>query len=141
MLEPGSAGHRRVLDRIRREFTGLETLDGGDPAVEEVVVIDEAFGADRHPDLPDVIVRFRRDLGPIGACRSASLGTVRAAVPGRVTGDHGTPGAIWAAGPGIPAGEEIGDAGTIDLAPTVFARLGLPVPEWCAGSPIPAIAG
>jgi predicted AlkP superfamily phosphohydrolase/phosphomutase len=139
VLEPGSDEHRRVLDRIRREFAGLETIDGGDPAVEEVVVIDEAFGADRHPDLPDVIVRFRRDLGPIGVCRSASLGTVRPAVPGSVTGDHGTPGAIWAAGPGIPAGREIGGAGTIDLAPTVLARLGLPVPEWCAGSPIPAL--
>jgi hypothetical protein len=138
ILEPGSVEHRRVLERIRREFLGLETADGV-PAVEDVVVLDEAFGTDRHPDLPDLVVRFRRDVGPIGACRSPSLGAVRPAAAGGVTGDHGTPGAIWAAGPGIPAGAEIGDVEPVDLAPTVLTRLGLPVPDWCDGRPVAAL--
>jgi predicted AlkP superfamily phosphohydrolase/phosphomutase len=138
-LDPGSDEHRRVLEGIRREFLGLETLGGGVAAVEEVVVLDEELGEDRHPDLPDVIVRFRRDIGPIGACRSASLGTVRPVAAGAVTGDHGTPGGLWAAGPGIGAGGEIGTVETVDLAPTVLARLGLRVPDWCDGTPVPAL--
>ena len=140
MLEPGTDEHRRVVDRIRGEFLALRTADRGLPVVDEVIVLDDVFGADRHPDLPDVVVRFRRDIGPIGACRSASLGTVRPVAAVRVTGDHGTPGAFWAAGPGIPAGQEPG-AETVDLAPTVLTLLGLPVPEWCDGSPIRALVG
>jgi predicted AlkP superfamily phosphohydrolase/phosphomutase len=141
VLDPDSAEHRRVLGDIRRELLALEAVDGRGAVVEDVVVLDEAFGADRHPDLPDVVVRFRGDIGPIGSCRSPALGTIRPATAGGVTGDHGTPGAMWAAGPQIGAGRGIEEVGTVDFAPTVLAALGLPVPDWCDGSPIRALTG
>jgi predicted AlkP superfamily phosphohydrolase/phosphomutase len=105
-----------------------------------VVLTDELFGPDRHPDLPDILIRFRTDLGMITACESPRVGRVQLIRRSHRTGEHGTPGAVWMYGPGVPAGTSLGDVRTVDLAPTVLAGLGLGIPEWVDGAPLP-IAG
>ncbi|MDX1388713.1 MAG: alkaline phosphatase family protein, partial [Acidobacteriota bacterium] len=135
-IEAGSAGQRRVIEDIRAGFSALRDVATGDPVVEDVIVIDEVLGDHRHPDLPDLVVRFRRDLGVIGDCRSDALGTIRVPLGTQRKGEHGTPGAIWAFGSGIEAGTDLGDVRTIDLAPTVIAALGLPLPDWIDGTPL-----
>jgi hypothetical protein len=73
------------------------------------------------------LVVFRRDLGPLEACRSARVGLVRAPVrTTRIdrTGDHTEQSRLWAVGPGVPAG--LGRrASVLDVAPTVLALLGV----------------
>ncbi len=140
-LVAGSADHRRFLGDLETEFMGLRKADTGESVVSDVVAMDDLFGEDRHPDLPDVVVRFRRDIGVIGVCRSESLGTIRPVSRDHRTGEHGTPGAIWATGPGISQGSSLGDVRSVDLAPTVLGALGLPVPAWVDGAPITPISG
>ncbi len=135
-LAPGSSEHRRIVDDVRREFLDLRLVDGGACPVRDVIETDELLGTDRHPDLPDLLVRFRRDVGFIGACRSPSLGDVDAPRPGHRSGEHGTPGAIWAVGPDVAAGTDLGVVRTVDLAPTVMHLLGFEVPEWMDGAPV-----
>jgi hypothetical protein len=53
---------------------------------------------------------------------------------------HRVTGVIAAGGPGVPKGT-IGRATIFDVAPTVLALLGLPVPEDMEGRPLPAVAG
>lgn len=130
----GSAEHRALVATIRGAFSEL-TLPGGEPVVRQVVEIDDALGPDRHPDLPDLVIRFRTDVGMITSCRSPRLGEVRLVRRSHRTGEHGTPGAVWIAGPGIPAGGDLGEVRTVDLAATALARLGVPIPGWVEGRP------
>ena len=47
---------------------------------------------------------------------------------------------IWRPAPsaGIEAGEVTDPVGHVDIAPTIFAAAGLPVPDWMQGTPLPA---
>ena len=48
--------------------------------------------------------------------------------------------ALFAAvGRGVPAGLALGDVRSVDVAPTVLGLLGVPIPEWMEGRPIPEI--
>jgi predicted AlkP superfamily phosphohydrolase/phosphomutase len=132
----GSAEHRKVVEDLRAEFLALRMVDGDECPVRDVVETDELFGVDRHPDLPDLLVRFRPDVGYIGACRSPSLGEVAAPRTGDRTGEHGPPGAVWVVGPGVAPGSDLGAVRTIDLAPSVLSLLGLDIPDWMDGSPV-----
>ena len=136
MLRPGSAEYRAMVDEIRAAFGELTLVPSGERIVEEVIVTDDRFGVDRHPDLPDIIIRFRTDLGMLRACTSPRVGTIHLIRHSHRTGEHGTPGAVWMTGPGITPGTALGDVQTVDLAPTVLAGLGVPVPAWIDGRPI-----
>lgn len=139
VLTAGSEAHRTVLDKIESGFTSLTAADGGHRVVKDVLLVDDILGAERHPDLPDVIVRFREDVGIIGDCRSEMLGPLRVDLGSARTGEHGTPGAIWAFGPGVEPGTHLGDVRTVDIAPTVLSLLDIPLPDWVDGRPVPGI--
>lgn len=48
--------------------------------------------------------------------------------------------ALFAAvGRGVPAGLALGDVRSLDVAPTVLRLLGVPIPDWMEGRPIPGI--
>jgi arylsulfatase A-like enzyme len=48
--------------------------------------------------------------------------------------------ALFAAvGRAVPAGVSLGEVRSIDVAPTVLALLGVAVPEWMEGRPIPQL--
>jgi predicted AlkP superfamily phosphohydrolase/phosphomutase len=136
-LTVGSAEYRDLVAELRAAFGELTFR--GERIVDEVVLVDEVFGPQRHPDLPDVLIRFRGDLGMITECSSPRLGTIGLIRQSHRTGEHGTPGAIWATGPGIVPGRSLGDVRTIDLAPTVLAGCGLPIPQWVEGEPVPGL--
>jgi len=66
---------------------------------------------------------------------------------GRLRGVHGyrpeqpRMAALFAAvGGAVPAGLALGDVRGIDVAPTVLLLLGVPIPEWMEGRPIPELA-
>ncbi len=46
-----------------------------------------------------------------------------------------------AAGRGVPPGTKLGEVHALDIAPTVLALLGVPIPAWMEGRPLEAFGG
>ena len=100
-VEPGEEA-QALIDDLRREFLALEEPKTGERIVAKVVTADEAFGIDHHPDVPDLMVVFRTDLGVLESCRSERVGEVHVPlyhpnIPR--TGDHTTESRLWMMGP------------------------------------------
>jgi predicted AlkP superfamily phosphohydrolase/phosphomutase len=135
-VEPGRDADELVAE-LRRELGALRHPETGEPIVVCVKTAGEALGPERHPDVPDLIVVFRDDIGPIEACVSERVGLV--SVPLHKphlprTGDHRGETRVWALGRGTDGLVSTGRA--IDVAPTVLALLGIPVPSWMRGRPL-----
>ena len=125
-----------LIRELRTELLALEHPERVEPIVERVVTAREAFGDDHHPDVPDLMVVFRRDLGRLDACRSARVGLVRAPVRNaRInrTGDHTGESRLWMIGPSVVAGGVSHQANVLDIAPTVLDLLGVPPVEGIEG--------
>lgn len=132
-VAPGAEAEAELAS-LRRALLELEDPASGERIVSGIVSADEAFGPDRHPDVPDLMVSFRTDLGTLEACRSERVGLVK--VPFRIanrTGDHTGEARLWLAGPGIAKDEGPGQAHALDVAPTVLALLGVPTPDGLDG--------
>lgn len=116
-----------VLDDLTAELLALEQPGTGERIVARVVRTAEAFGPERHPDLPDLLVVFRRDLGALVSAAGPRVGTVARGLQRpdlSRTGDHTDAAALWCAGPEagvVPAGEP----SHLDLAPAILAMLGV----------------
>jgi predicted AlkP superfamily phosphohydrolase/phosphomutase len=118
-----------LMAELRAELAALTLPGTGTAIVENVISAEEAFGPDHHADVPDLIVRFRSDIGAIEACSSPRIGTVAVPInaPGYPrTGDHVPNTRLWAAGPGISAGSRLADGNVLDIAPTILGLLGVP---------------
>jgi predicted AlkP superfamily phosphohydrolase/phosphomutase len=125
-----------LLDELRRALLELVDPESGLPIVTRVVTTDEAFGPDHHPALPDLLVVFRTDLGPLNACSSPRVGVVRspAITPEHPrTGDHVPVSRLWSMGPGITAGETLPGGSVLDVAATVLDLLGVEPLAECDG--------
>jgi predicted AlkP superfamily phosphohydrolase/phosphomutase len=132
-VEPGKEADA-LLDEIREELLALVDPTSGERIVAAATTAAEAFGPDHHPDVPDLLVSFRTDLGPIESCRSERVGVVNVPyrTPARRTGAHPpAPSKVWIGGNGLPPVASDGSA--VDLAPTVLSLLSVPQPTWMAG--------
>lgn len=130
-----------VLTLLRRELLALRDPRSQEAIVARVLTAEEAFGADRHPDLPDLICEFRTDLGMIEDCESAAVGRVHAPVYHRHaprSGDHYPRSRLWVSGEaaGIEADGQQHAGNVLDIAPTVLQRLAVPLPTWLDGRPL-----
>lgn len=127
-VTPGAEAAALVAE-LRAELMAL-TLPGTDkPIIDSIVSAEEAFGPGHHPDVPDLMIRFRADIGRIEACWSPRVGTVAIPInsPGYPrTGDHVPNTRMWAAGPGVAAGQRLPDGSVLDIAPTILELLGVP---------------
>ena len=125
-----------VVATITEALLELRQPGTGEPVVDRVERTDALFGPERHPDLPDLIVVFRYDLGPLDQCESSRLG--RIADPVRYpdlprSGDHTDHARWWLRGPGVRAGHRTTESAVVDLAPTVLELLGVDAGEPCDG--------
>jgi predicted AlkP superfamily phosphohydrolase/phosphomutase len=144
-VRPHEAG--AVIGALRHELGALRQPQSGEAIVRSTATPEEAFGPDHHPDLPDLMIAFREDLGPIEECTSERVGTVRVPLwrtetagvwPFRPrTGDHTGESRAWAKGPSIAARASIVDGDVLDLAPTVLSLLGVPPAAHFDGTPLP----
>jgi predicted AlkP superfamily phosphohydrolase/phosphomutase len=132
-IEPGAAAEAALSD-IRQALLELKDPVSGERIVTTVLTAEEAFGRDHHPDLPDLMVSFRSDLGALEACVSDRVGLVR--VPHQIvnrTGDHTPEGRLWIAGDGFDRTGGTDTANGLDLAPTILSLLEVPIPPELAG--------
>jgi predicted AlkP superfamily phosphohydrolase/phosphomutase len=126
-VSPGRASE--LVEEIRRALLELTDPRTGQPIVASAATAGEEFGAAAHPDVPDLMVSFREDLGVIEACESARVGRVHVPYhpPAQRTGAHPTTRTTaWIVG--LPS-EGVSRTGTVrDLAPTILDLLGVSPP-------------
>jgi predicted AlkP superfamily phosphohydrolase/phosphomutase len=137
-IEPGCEA-AALLEELRRELLALEDPESGERIVKRVMTASEEFGPGHHPDLPDLMVVFRTDLGPLEECRSPRAGLVRAPIYRRNTprtGDHTVESRLWALGPWIPGRTRLPTGSVLDLAPTVLRILDVELPGFFDGRPL-----
>lgn len=151
-VEPGAEADG-LLEDLRRELLALRQPGTGEPIVHSVSVPADDAPGEPHPDLPDLTVDFRTDLGALEACESPRIGRVdvplwsRATGPdgwprtlGR-TGDHSGESRLWIRAPGFaPTPGPAAGASVRDIAPTALTLLGVPVPAGVEGRPIAGAA-
>jgi predicted AlkP superfamily phosphohydrolase/phosphomutase len=126
-VHPGAETDATIaeIDAALRE---LRQPASGELIVDDVRRADELFGPERHADLPDLIVTFRRDLGPLESCESPRVGRIDRPVrhPDLPrSGDHTDHARWWVRGAGLGAGSRPTEVSSVDLAPTVLAALGV----------------
>ena len=137
-IEPGGE-YDEVCAELQRELGALRDAETGEPVVVEVARSDRLFAGRHHPNLPDLLVRFR-ERGEIVSVTSPTIGTVTEPARDRRfarSGEHTTNARLWVSGPGIPAGLELDGLNVLDIGPTALDLLGVPVPEKLDGTPLP----
>jgi len=138
-IRPGEQADRLVAS-LREQLLAL-TDDVGRPIVGHVKTAEEAFGRGHHPDLPDLIIDFRTDIGPVERCQSPTVGPIERLLwkpEAPRTGDHTVESRLWIVGDGLgPASGGIRNASVLDIAPTVLHLLGVPAPDELDGSVVP----
>ncbi len=137
-VQPGPEADA-LLAELTTQLLALRQPASGQQIVKHVLRADEAFGPDHHPDVPDLLIAFRTDLGPFNDCESKRVGHIE--MPVKLpwltrTGDHTVESRLWAVGPGIAAGSHIEGGNVLDVAPTALALLGVTLPEDLDGHPL-----
>jgi len=137
-VEPGREADD-LIGELRTELLALEHPERGEAIVKRVVTAREIFGDNHRPDVPDVMVVFRTDLGRLDSCRSARVGLVRAPVRNvRInrSGDHTIESRLWMIGPNVASGRPVQQGNVLDIAPTVLDLLGVSHVEGFDGRPL-----
>lgn len=137
-IEPG-AEYDAACAELIRELEALRDADTGEPVVRDVVRSDEVFGERYHPNLPDLLVRFR-EHGVISSVRSHRIGTVSEPARDRHfarSGEHTPHVRSWYLGPGAEAGKTVSGGNARDLSATVLDLLSVPRPPELTGRPLP----
>jgi predicted AlkP superfamily phosphohydrolase/phosphomutase len=127
----GSNGHPRMSDgeyeRLRAEIAaGLLELRhpvSGRPVVSEVQQREDAFAGSFEQLAPDLSLVLE-DGAAVSILRSDTLLRTR----DEVWGNHRPEGVFLACGPGLRAGEALGDLSIVDVAPLLLHSLDVPVP-------------
>ncbi|MGK2914107.1 MAG: alkaline phosphatase family protein [Porticoccaceae bacterium] len=121
-----------MIEVIREALLELKHPVTHEPIVEHVYTASDAFGLGHHPDVPDIMVVFRDDLGVLDACWSERLGLIKRVVykPWMPrTGDHAPHSTMWVVNGPFPAGARFDGGDVLDIGPTVLEMLGLTPPD------------
>jgi predicted AlkP superfamily phosphohydrolase/phosphomutase len=137
-VEPGEEYDAICADLIQ-ELEALRDTESGRLVVIEAVRTDKVFGEHHHPNLPDVLVRYRQETA-ITSVTSPRIGTV--SKPARDehflrSGEHTPHVRLWHLGPGAAPGGTMNEGHIRDVSATVLERLGVPIPEDLDGRPLP----
>jgi predicted AlkP superfamily phosphohydrolase/phosphomutase len=127
-----------LLASISAELQALRDPTTGEPIVLRVYTATEAFGPSHHPDVPDLLVSFRTDLGRLETCESPTLGRITVRLDAGITrtGDHTPRSRLWINGWGLGNASIPEDANVMDIAPTVLSLLAVPIPPDVDGKPL-----
>lgn len=127
IVVPG-AEYEAVVNRLIADLRMLKEPGTDLPFVGEIHRGQELYSGDHTAHAPDLLF-FPRDW------KYAGLGLVEfptnewlAASPDR-SGNHRMNGMVFMTGPDIRQGQELDGASILDIAPTVLALMGVPIPE------------
>jgi len=137
IVEPGKE-YESVLADLADSIGELTDPTSGRPIVKSVMRTDEVFPGSRRGFLPDLIVSWNMSQ-PISGASSTRVGTITTPNPDPRPGTHTGPGFVLAAGPAIPRGKILEGRNILDLAPTILARFGVPVPGYMHGKVWPEL--
>jgi predicted AlkP superfamily phosphohydrolase/phosphomutase len=130
-VEPGHE-YNALVDRIVRELHRLTDPATGEPAVLSVNKTVELFNCAPHEHLPDIFVEWKpgsfmeRVHHPDAELRQKRPEFFRRS-------DHSSYGFFALAGPSVKTRGQTGDIEVLDIAPTMLALLGEPVPDTMTG--------
>ena len=126
-VDPG-ADYDRVRDHVIDLLTGLRDPATGAPVVSWARRREDVYRGRYVEDAPDVVVLLEPPYKG-GAGLDGPFGPVDPAVLERYSGVHALAGIFAVAGPDVVPGVDLGTRDIVDVAPTLLALLGLPVPE------------
>jgi predicted AlkP superfamily phosphohydrolase/phosphomutase len=132
IVAPGSQ-YEAVRHELRDTLMKVQDPHSGNPALSQIYFREELYHGPFVERAPDLILEPQRSNSN-AAC---NLILSSALLPGRqlifdssapYSGNHDLDGLLCVWGPGVKAGSEIDGAHIMDVAPTVLAVMGLPVP-------------
>jgi len=133
IVEPSE--YSALLDRIEADFHQLVDPESGQPIVERIERTREVFGAEASDTLPDLFVHWkpvprflRRVVHPRAELVQDEPEFFR-------DSDHTRYGFVAASGPAFASQGAIGEIDALDIAPTLWAALGPPLPPSFSGVP------
>ncbi len=155
VVAPG-AEYEALRDEISAGLRGLRDPETGQPVFEAVYRREEIYSGPYLEQAPDIVGLLDPtyhiaavDWRPAGGDVIATLGTRRAGTRpaptdallfvGDLTGQHDMDGILIAAGAGVRRGATVAGAGIVDMAPTILAALGEPIPAEMDGRVIHAL--
>ena len=128
-----------VCTQLTRDLLSLINLSTGDPVIRGVERTDAHYKRDPLDELPDLLIDWNHDQ-PVERIWSPKTGLIYAPYWHWRTGDHRPGGFLFARGPDLPAGNDLGRVENRDLGPTICAMLGVPLTN-VDGLPVPALLG
>lgn len=130
--------YRALCQQLREELLALVDPATGARTISDVLLVADVYDGPYVDELPDLLVEWNR-ASSMSAIHSPRIGTLL--VPELIarSGDHRPEGLFCARGPElVPA--RLGRAVSVmDFAPTIAARLGVPL-DGIEGRPIPELA-
>ena len=132
IVAPGEE-YERVVAGIDRELRAMRHPNTGQPLIEKIHRKAEIYWGAHFDEAPDLTF-FPKDLRycAYGDVNFASKSWFAPPHDGR-SGFHRMNGIVAMRGPGVRQGGTLGAASIVDLAPTVLAGLGLPIPSYMDG--------
>jgi predicted AlkP superfamily phosphohydrolase/phosphomutase len=116
-----------VRDRIIETLQSLRDPATGDPVVQWAKRREQLYSGDHLDEAPDVVALFRP-----GYKATSGLGDLFSPVSQEIldgySGVHAMEGVFAVAGHGVVPGVDLGTRAIVDVAPTLLALLGRPVP-------------
>jgi len=124
-----------VCNELTQALSQLVDARTGKPMVAKVVRTRQT-GMESDPKLPDadLVVVWQEEVAT-DVVESTTLGRI-GPFPHFRTGSHRARGFLMVQGPGIAPGTELPAGHALDLAPTVLALMGAPIPDYCEGQPL-----
>ncbi len=126
IVSPGKE-YKKFIKEIRDELSELEDPESGEKVLQHVFFKEDIYKGEHLAEAPDIVFLPERTYYALGQHNFPSNSWVETT---RVkTGCHTMNGVVMMIGEGIKEGKEIKEARIIDLAPTILAALGVPIPN------------
>jgi predicted AlkP superfamily phosphohydrolase/phosphomutase len=132
-----SAGgeHQQLVAMLEREFRALVNAETGKLAVEEVFRPQDVYPGPHSNELPDLAILWSSE-SPVNVLQSPSMGRLEARFVEQRSGNHRPEGFLLARGPRFKSGQRIIQGDVLQIAPTLLALHGVPLPPEYAEGPI-----
>jgi len=134
IVQPG-AEYEALCSELEQEVARLTIQPGGGPAVEAVWRTQRIFDGPHAWHLPDLVIKFRQGAS-LAVLHHPRAGNVSGTLPVVQNSHHTGTGFLAAAGRQLRQAAARHEYRIHDLAPTLLALLGAPVPRSMEGRPL-----